>query len=790
MNPHVLRLPRWAGALRARAVVITLACAGMLGGPLAVRARALPSGAPLYTVTDLGTLGGPYSSARAINNLGQVVGSSNLRPIDTPLHAFLYDSTGMHDLGVLGGDPNFSGSEAVAINDAGQIVGSSGTAWSSLTVHAFLYDSSGMHDLGPSGPSNPAPDFTGQSYASAINGAGQVVGTEIVDSPVSNLSQDAGFLWQNGVVQPLDVAADANSESWAFSINASGQVLGQVHNAATGVTHAFIWKNGVAQELVTPDETFVCAMNDQGQVIGSLGRFGGDHSHAALYDDTGWHDLGTLGGAWSVPTAMNNLGQTVGYSPVDAASPPHPFLSTGGVMLDLEKLLVSPAPWDRFDPQGMNDRGQIVGTGFWHPGADNVTYHAFLLTPVPAPQLSLSATVLDFSGQPAGATQTLTLTNTGAAPLNVQGVAVTGPDAGSFHVASDPSAASLPPGESQTVAITYTPATITSRRARIAAVHTAAAGRTASLEIHDNDPHPGAPHQVKLTALGADAPAPAPTAPAAPTNLTATLTPAGQVALAWTVHSSNETALAIWRQKAGGPFVRVGVVVPHTTSFTDAGMTPNTRYTYEVRAINNTGASPWSNPVTVVTPDIAPAAPTNLIATLTAANQVALTWTVHSQNETALAIWRQASGGAFVRVGVVVPQATHFTDGSVAPNSRYTYEVRAINNSGASPWSNLVTAATLEAPPAAPTHLTATVGVGEIDLTWTSGKGDETGIAIFRQAGEGAWVRIGVVAPSATRYADRSGQAGRSYRYQVRAHNSHYASAWTNTVTVLTPAAP
>jgi hypothetical protein len=70
------------------------------------------------------------------------------------------------------------------------------------------------------------------------------------------------------------------------------------------------------------------------------------------------------------------------------------------------------------------------------------------------------------------------------------------------------------------------------------------------------------------------------------------------------------------------------------------------------------------------------------------------------------------------------------------------------------------------------------------------GVGNETGIAIFRQTGTGDWQRIGVVAPSATRYADRSVQPGKSYRYEVRAHNSHYASAWSNAVSGLTMPAP
>ena len=56
-----------------------------------------------YTLTDLGTLGGTYSQAVAINEAGQVIGNSSYLADDADLqHAFVWQGGVMTDLGTLG----------------------------------------------------------------------------------------------------------------------------------------------------------------------------------------------------------------------------------------------------------------------------------------------------------------------------------------------------------------------------------------------------------------------------------------------------------------------------------------------------------------------------------------------------------------------------------------------------------------------------------------------------------------------------------------------------------------
>ena len=79
----------------------------MLRGGLAICALLIVSGSavstgPMYTIVDLGTLGGATSVALGINNLGQVVGGADLATGFR--HAFLWDDGVMTDLGTLGSD--------------------------------------------------------------------------------------------------------------------------------------------------------------------------------------------------------------------------------------------------------------------------------------------------------------------------------------------------------------------------------------------------------------------------------------------------------------------------------------------------------------------------------------------------------------------------------------------------------------------------------------------------------------------------------------------------------------
>ena len=150
-----------------------------------------PEHAFLYShglIQDLGTLGGSNSEANAINDLGEIVGSSEITS-NVEIHAFLYLQGQMTDLGTLSAVHSYPSnsvnapfiprivSEAYAINNWGMIVGIALTA--NGATHAFVYNDGKMTDLNDLVKlthTNGPPGFLELSGANGINDSGQIVG--------------------------------------------------------------------------------------------------------------------------------------------------------------------------------------------------------------------------------------------------------------------------------------------------------------------------------------------------------------------------------------------------------------------------------------------------------------------------------------------------------------------------------------------------------------------------------------------------------------------------------------
>lgn len=162
-----------------------------------------------------------------------------------------------------------------------------------------------------------------------------------------------------------DIGA-AGATTYGNGINNAGQVIGLSLEGGS----AFLYGNGTITYLGGAGANAL-GINDVGQVVGS----NGGTSHGFLYSNGIAHDLGSLGGSFSVGYGINKSGQITGGSTIstDVSAPEHAFVSTNGTMKDLGTL-----GGTQSEGSGINDSGQVTGWADYIPSLN--AGHAFLYT--------------------------------------------------------------------------------------------------------------------------------------------------------------------------------------------------------------------------------------------------------------------------------------------------------------------------------------------------------------------------------------------------------------------------
>ena len=376
MHPLKHRCPLQAAAF-GLAVISTLAFSGLF----------TRQPAPRYTVTDLGVLPGDTSSwANAINSRGEVVGNSFLH--GGRWRAFLWRGGRMTFLGTLGGLE----SRAVAISDSGDIAGDSLTLRSQQ--HAFLFHNGRMEDVSPHDAS--------VSFSYAVDSSGQVCGENY---PTKGGHRALFHRNSKASTPPLPSAFTASEPR---GMNDRGQIVGKiVGNRIKPQWKAFFFDSRTGQMTTLPvvppfTKAAALAINNNGQTVGTAWNTNQPSlaedtqhpgQHAVLWEEGRMTDLGVLPHfSSSSGMGLNNRGQVVGCCSQEpnflpdaihrllnhGTDPSHEeaFLYDTGRMMGLNSLISTRSGWTLETATGINDRGQIVGSG-QHDGQQR----AFLLTP-------------------------------------------------------------------------------------------------------------------------------------------------------------------------------------------------------------------------------------------------------------------------------------------------------------------------------------------------------------------------------------------------------------------------
>jgi probable HAF family extracellular repeat protein len=271
------------------------------------------------TLTSLDYPTGNLTTARGINNSGDIVGAYRL-PGGGARHAMIISNGVFSPLlpdSILGS----TYSEAFKINDRGDVVGQ--YLDEDGLSHGFLVTKHGTLTL------LDFPGFT-QSRATGINNSGTVVGWGDILDADGNLLAYHGFTWKDGVFTQIDFATGGDTA--VTGINERGDLVGAYDTGVTDpIGHGFVIAGKQRISFDVPvSGVLVSQFNDisaKGEIVGTFVEADGVTQHAFLLVGSQFTQI-DFPGAQLITTAwgINSAGQIVGNYQV-TGPPPHGFLA-------------------------------------------------------------------------------------------------------------------------------------------------------------------------------------------------------------------------------------------------------------------------------------------------------------------------------------------------------------------------------------------------------------------------------------------------------------------------------
>jgi probable HAF family extracellular repeat protein len=322
-----------------------------------------------YRFTQLPSLPSPVpsSGARALNDLGEVVGQSRItRTNGNKTTAVLWRNGSVIDLHAVAGD----GSAANDINNKSEIVGDY------FGLFGFAWKNGQLRSLHPF----PGALFD-RAEAKSINERGQIAGASC-----AGVDACPAQVWEpDGRITKLEDLPGGINWATAWAINAGGEIVGEADGGGPLALAPVSWQNGTVEPLGISGGAM--AINNRGQIVGFTRR-APDTALPATWQN---HEPTLLPARprqiYGVALAINEHAMIVGWTDIET---PNPSLGLGTAatlwqecaILNLNELLACgplPDPLFLTAAPDVNERGQIVANAFDATIFEPVGY---LLTPV------------------------------------------------------------------------------------------------------------------------------------------------------------------------------------------------------------------------------------------------------------------------------------------------------------------------------------------------------------------------------------------------------------------------
>jgi hypothetical protein len=269
--------------------------------------------------------------------------------------------------------------------------------------------------------------------------------------------------------------------------------------------------------------------------------------------------------------------------------------------------------------------------------------------------------------------------------------------------------------------------------------------------------------------------------PDTPTDLAAASVSASQIDLEWT-DVDGETSYRIDRSLNGTTWSQLATPAANATSYSDTGLSANTKYYYRIVAVTSLGNSGASSSVNATT---TPAQPTTLAGTVTTTS-ITLTWK-DVAGETGYRIERSLNNSSWSQIATTGANVAKYVNSGLFSSTKYYYRVKAIGAGGDSVASDTLTKMTLATAPLdvyvyAPTATS-------LKVSWADQVG-ETGYRLEKLSGT-TWSQVGDDLAANKVVTTVTGLSeGTAYTFRVTALNDSGASTASATAkgTTLSPA--